>query len=407
MRNPSWKSFACATLALLGGVEAATTPDLATLLSQQSNLTTFYSLIKTYPNILLQLPSYQGVTILAPNNDAFNKIPYTVLNNAFKDGDEGVITNVLEYHLLQGTRTAAELVPGAPVFIPTLLTNEAYSNVTGGQVVENVEQAGNVVIFVSGQGSRSTLVQADLAFTGGVVQVIDSLLIPPGNVTQNAESYNLTSFEGALYKSNLLETISSASNVTLFAPQNYGFQALGPAIANMTVEELTSVMDYHYVAGEVLYSTDLTNGTKILASQGENITITHAGNNVYINSAQLLTSDILLANGVMHVIDNVINPQGPGAQPNPAIATQGVVFASASMASDLPFTSDIPCSTSCPVTTTSSASGSAGAATTTRSASTTSTTSFSTSKSKGAGAAKETGMAWAGLVGAVGVGLIL
>jgi hypothetical protein len=55
---------------------------------------------------------------------------------------------------------AADLVPGAPVFIPTLLTSVEYSNVTGGQNVENVKQAGNVVVFVSGQGSRSTLVQA-------------------------------------------------------------------------------------------------------------------------------------------------------------------------------------------------------------------------------------------------------
>jgi hypothetical protein len=61
---------------------------------------------------------------------------------------------------LQGTRLAAQLTPGTPVFIPTLLTSTAYTNVTGGQVVENVKQAGDVVVFVSGQGSRSTLTQA-------------------------------------------------------------------------------------------------------------------------------------------------------------------------------------------------------------------------------------------------------
>jgi uncharacterized surface protein with fasciclin (FAS1) repeats len=98
--------------------------------------------------------------ILAPNNDAFDKIPYTVLNDAFKNNDQDTITNVLEYHILQGTRVAAQLIPGTPVFIPTLLTSPEWSNVTGGQKVENVKQAGDVVVFVSGQGSRSTLVQA-------------------------------------------------------------------------------------------------------------------------------------------------------------------------------------------------------------------------------------------------------
>lgn len=55
---------------------------------------------------------------------------------------------------------AAQLVPGTPVFIQTLLTSPAYTNVTGGQYVMNVKQAGNVVVFVSGQGSRSTLTQS-------------------------------------------------------------------------------------------------------------------------------------------------------------------------------------------------------------------------------------------------------
>lgn len=98
--------------------------------------------------------------ILAPSNDAFNKIPYSSLSSAFQNSDDNVIINVLEYHIIQGTRLAAQLVPGTPEFLPTLLKDPFYTNVTGGQVVENVEQAGNVVVFVSGQGSRSTLTTA-------------------------------------------------------------------------------------------------------------------------------------------------------------------------------------------------------------------------------------------------------
>lgn len=64
--------------------------------------------------------------------------------------------NVLEYHILQGTRMAASLIPGSPIFIPTLLTDPEWSSVSGGQRVLNVKQAGDVVVFVTGQGSRST-----------------------------------------------------------------------------------------------------------------------------------------------------------------------------------------------------------------------------------------------------------
>jgi transforming growth factor-beta-induced protein len=55
---------------------------------------------------------------------------------------------------------AAQLVPGTPLYAQTLMTDSKFTNVTGGQYVTNVKQAGDVVVFVSGQGSRSTLVQA-------------------------------------------------------------------------------------------------------------------------------------------------------------------------------------------------------------------------------------------------------
>lgn len=333
-------------------------------------------------------------------------------------------------------RLAAQLTPGTPVFIPTLLTSTEYTNVTGGQRVENVEQAGDVVVFVCGQGSRSTLVQAvrpslsgisdgrrltadnlkDLTFSGGVVQVIDSLLIPPTNVTETTTAFNLTAFEGALYASNQIGRFSDTPNVTIFAPANEAFQALGPAISNMTSDALATVLDYMLLP-QTIYSTGLTNGTKFPTQQGESITVLQSGNNKYINSAQLLTTDILIANGVLHIIDNVLNPQGSSATPNLQLATQVAVFASASAVGTLPFTTAIPCTSSCPVTSTSSrsTSGTGGSITssaagnkgTSTSASESSTThSSSSSKALGAEMARETSFGAAGLMVALG-GVVL
>lgn len=206
-----------------------------------------------------------------------------------------------------------------------------------------------------------------------------------------------------------MTTFSDTPNVTIFAPANEAFQSLGPAISNMTSDELATVVDYMLLS-QTVYSTGLTNGTKFLTQQGENITVLHSGNNVYINSAQLLTTDILIANGVMHVIDNVLNPQGPGAQPNPQLATQVPAFASASVVQDLPFTSDIPCTVSCPVSKTSGSSGSitssAGSKATSPSASTT-THSSSSSKGLAAAMARETGFGAAGLMVALGGAVLM
>jgi hypothetical protein len=184
----------------------------------------------------------------------------------------------------------------------------------------------------------------------------------------------------------------------------------------MTSEQLASIIDYMTLES-IVFSTGLTNGTKFLTKQGENITILHSGNNVYINSAQLLSSDILIANGVLHIIDNVLNPQGPGAQPNPQIASQAPVFASASQVESLPFTASIPCTANCPVSTTSSGASSitrsAGGAGETSAGETsagvkaTSTFSSSSSKGQAAAMAKETGFKAAGLMVALGGAVLM
>lgn len=181
----------------------------------------------------------------------------------------------------------------------------------------------------------------------------------------------------------------------------------------MTSEQLASVIDY-MTLDSIVFSTGLTNGTKFLTKQGENITILHSGNNVYIDSAQLLSSDILIANGVLHIIDNVLNPEGPGAQPNPQIASQAPVFASASQVNSLPFTASIPCTANCPVSTTSTKSGASsitssagGAGGTSAGAKATSTFSSSSSKGQAAAMAKETGFKAAGLMVALGGAVLM
>jgi hypothetical protein len=76
------------------------------------------------------------------------------------NNDTDYISRILEYHILIGSRMVAQLTPGVPDFIPTLLTDPAFANVAGGQRVENVEQGGGVAIVGSGKGTRSTVVQS-------------------------------------------------------------------------------------------------------------------------------------------------------------------------------------------------------------------------------------------------------
>ena len=144
-------------------------------------------------------------------------------------------------------------------FVPTLLTNTTYTNVTGGQVVEGIAKDGGVSIF-SGGRAESKVSTADVTFDGGVVHVIDSVLTIPASIAETAAAANLTQLTGALTKANLVTAVTEAEDVTVFAPTNEAFEKIASVAAGLSVEELTDVLTYHVVAGTVGYSTELESG---------------------------------------------------------------------------------------------------------------------------------------------------
>jgi transforming growth factor-beta-induced protein len=323
---------------------------------------------------------------------------------------------MLEYHILQGTVSTNAIPEGPTTFASSLLTDPAYTNVTGGQKVLINKQPGDVVVFTSGAGSRATLVDGDIAFKGGLIQVIDTLMVPPSRLepTMRVAYKDLTAFLAALYAADLVPSFADSTNVTIFAPRNSAFQLLAGTLTNLTKEALARVLNYHIVPGQVLLSPQLTNGTNLTTAAtdaagnpGVKAHVLRAGNNAYVDRSQIIQPDILIANGVVHMVDGVLNPDAPGVQPDPAVGTQPPVFQQTGATStgsrvETPFITALPCTVSCPVPTTAAA-NITGAATGSTSSSSTSVRSTS---SKGGAAARQTGLvAVAGLLG-VGIGMV-
>jgi uncharacterized surface protein with fasciclin (FAS1) repeats len=141
-------------------------------------------------------------------------------------------------------------------------------------------------------------------FTGGVIHVIDTFLTLPLNASDTLTAAGLSSLRGALNATNLLNTVDTTPNVTIFAPNNAALQAIGGGLASLTSEQITDVLTYHAVVGAAPgYSSGLTNGTVLKALNGKNLTITINSGRVFVNGARVITPDVLIANGVVHVID--------------------------------------------------------------------------------------------------------
>lgn len=217
----------------------------------------------------------------------------------------------------------------------------AYANVTGGQRVEAL--GGSNTSFISGLLTTSSVTNTT-NFTGGIIHVVNRFLTLPQNISATAVALNLTSAVGALTNLSLVNTVDNTRDLTCFIPNNAAFQRIGGNLANLSMAELTSILSYHVVPGVVGYSTDLTNGTSLTTLNGTNVTITLEGGNVYVDSARVIRPNVLVRNGVVHVIDRVLNPNNATAAVN--TATTAEAFPSATSASGEPFTSGVATPTS-------------------------------------------------------------
>ncbi|KAF5019310.1 hypothetical protein F66182_8703 [Fusarium sp. NRRL 66182] len=315
--------------------------DLGSVLSRHSKLSTYYKLIK--------LPSYDGVTIVAPSNDAFEQIPYSSLKDLWDSNDKKTIVPILQYHILQGTIDTEKLKAGPAYVKPTLLLDPKWANVTDGQNILITKQPDDVV-FSSKLGNRATVINSDIKFQGGLIQIVDSLLIPPSRIRQIMMSSKVESFLGGLFTSGIMPDLADREDITIFAPRDQAMEKVGVALSKLDAKELARVMGYHVVPGKVLVSSDLDNATSLETLAGEKIHVRQVGNEKFVNSAKIISTDILLANGILHIISNVNNPKEADAAPNPTLWAQKPVFSSAAI--DEVFHSAIPCTANCPVTST-------------------------------------------------------
>ncbi|KAK0933804.1 hypothetical protein LTR29_014607 [Friedmanniomyces endolithicus] len=163
-------------LVLSASTLARATPSLSDVLSTTANLSSLNALLTAQlPDLLKTLEGYDSntnpVTLIAPSNDAFLRLPDTpLLGPAFSDNDTVQINNFMLYHVVPGLHPSTSLnKDGSFQFLDTMLTSNNWTNVTGGQRVGAVLQgdAPPIVVFTSGLSTRSVVTNQDIDFTGG------------------------------------------------------------------------------------------------------------------------------------------------------------------------------------------------------------------------------------------------
>ncbi len=114
----------------------------------------------------------------------------------------------------------------------------------------------------------------------------------------------------AVKAAGLVETLKGKGPFTVFAPTDEAFAKVPREKLAALLKDrkaLTAVLTYHVVPGKVM-AADAVKVDSARTVQGQPITIASKNGRVTINGANVVRTDIICSNGVIHVIDAVILP---------------------------------------------------------------------------------------------------
>jgi uncharacterized surface protein with fasciclin (FAS1) repeats len=111
-------------------------------------------------------------TVFAPTDAGFAKLPAGTVETLVKPENKGTLTAILTYHAVAGKVTAGDLIK----LINANGGKATITTVQGGTLTAMLE--GDKVVITDAAGGKTTVVQADVMTSNGVVHVTDGVFLP-------------------------------------------------------------------------------------------------------------------------------------------------------------------------------------------------------------------------------------
>ena len=124
----------------------------------------------------------------------------------------------------------------------------------------------------------------------------------------SAGSFN--TLVAAVKAAGLVETLKGPGPFTIFAPTDEAFAKIPKAKLDALLKDkaaLTKILTYHVVSGKVM-SADVKPGA-VKTVEGSSLIVSATAGKVMVDRANVVKTDIVADNGVIHVIDSVIMPK--------------------------------------------------------------------------------------------------
>ena len=270
----------------------------------KANLTTLLEFVKAAE---IEFPKDAKLTIFAPTNEAFARLPRTQVEFLTSAEGKPALQAILKHHVVAQSLESAALLDRRRV------------KALSGQSLEVDPSALTV------DGAR--LVAADVAFDGGLVHVIDAVMLPELRSIEEivAEDERFSTLRAAIGAAGLGPQLGKRNPGpwTLLAPSNEAFAAIPADALKELLEDrpaLTAVLAAHVLPTSIRREEMLSQGSARTLMGDGTVTFALASGAITVAGARIEVADIEAANGIIHVIDRVLPAQG-GAKSAEAAAT--------------------------------------------------------------------------------------
>lgn len=253
-------------------------------------------------------------TVFAPTDDAFAKLGLNADNIADSFSKEA-LTDILLYHVIVGE-----------------VSSEKAKVVLGDVAMANGAMAG--LKFFDGNlyvNDDSQVIIPDIDASNGIIHAVDNVILGPwpkvADTSSSMTSSSAAAAPGtivdiavndgrfdtlvaAVTAAGLADTLSSGE-WTVFAPTDAAFAKLGLNADNIastfSEKELTNILLYHVIAGEVFSDKALTLLGDVTMVNGQKAGLKFFEGDIFVNDdAKVIIADIDASNGVIHAVDTVI-----------------------------------------------------------------------------------------------------
>jgi uncharacterized surface protein with fasciclin (FAS1) repeats len=167
-------SVAVAKNPMVGGHEMFPTKNIVQNAMESADHTTLVAAVKA-AGLVETLEGPGPFTVFAPTNEAFAKLPAGTVDTLLKPENKATLVKVLTYHVVAGKWSAADIMK----MIKEGNGKAMLKTVEGGTLWATLNGTdGKSIVLKDEKGGMSTITQANVFQSNGVIHVVDTVVMP-------------------------------------------------------------------------------------------------------------------------------------------------------------------------------------------------------------------------------------